>query len=144
MRYRYITNGSCNPTEPIYKFRLISHRVIGSTAKVAGSYFYRVNIPDDLQLTKYWCDPYSTTNDTRTIGELGFDIIMTMWDGSRKILPKGADIEVISKEQFLKWRERLFESKKKSFSDIVTSASLRSKETDTCNKTILKSNSIEH
>lgn len=115
MRYRYILSRNCKPSDSICDFRLISHREIGAVAREAGRSFYRVCIPSDLQLEKYSCDPYATTNDTRTIGELGFDIIMTMWDGSRKILPKGADVEAISKEQFQKWRESLFKSPKTAY-----------------------------
>ena len=86
MRYRYITNGMCASIEPICNFRLISHKEIGTIAKEPGATYYRVKLPDDLSLTKYECDTYSTTDDKRPIGELGYDIVMTMSDGSRKIL----------------------------------------------------------
>lgn len=109
MRYRYITNGRCKPTDPICDFRLISHREIGKKTRIAGETLYRVCIPDDLHLEKYSCDSYSTTNDKRTIEELGYDIVMTMWDGKRKVLPKDADVEAISTEQFGKWRKSLAE-----------------------------------
>jgi len=108
-RYRYITNGSCKPTDPICDFRLISHREIGKKTCVAGETLYRVCIPDDLHLEKYSCDSYSTTNDKRTIRELGYDIVMTMWDGKRKVLPKGADVDAISKEQFAKWLKSYYD-----------------------------------
>lgn len=36
----------------------------------------RVNIPDDKVLTKYRLDPYSTTEDQRTLNELGYDVLM--------------------------------------------------------------------
>ena len=87
MRYRYITNGMCSPAEPICNFRLVSHKEIRTIAKEPGRTYYRVNIPYDLSLIKYECDKYSTTDDKRTIGELGYDIVLTMSDGSRKILP---------------------------------------------------------
>ncbi len=36
----------------------------------------RVQIPSDVLLTKYSCDNYSTTGDTRTLEELGCDIMV--------------------------------------------------------------------
>ena len=107
MKYRYITSGLCKPTDSICNFRLVSHREIGSIAKEVGRTIYRVNIPDNLKLEKWACDTYSTTNDKRTIEELGYDIIMTMWDGSRKILPKNIDIRKLEQEQNEKWRTSL-------------------------------------
>jgi hypothetical protein len=109
MKYRYII-ASCSPSDPISNFRLASHREIGKIAKEVGRTFYRVNIPDDLVLSKYSCDNYSTTNDNRTIEELGFDIIMTMWDGSRKVISKDADIKAIEDEQSKKWQKSLYEN----------------------------------
>jgi hypothetical protein len=79
-KYRYILNGIVLGENKISDFRLIAANNIKS--KYNGSVAIRVNIPDDLTLTKYSCDPYSTTNDQRTINELGYDILI--WDSKKK------------------------------------------------------------
>lgn len=73
-RYRYITNGTVVGSDPITHFRLIA----GNNMSVPyhGATALRVRIPKDLQLTKYSCDPYSTTNDKRTLDELGYDFMI--------------------------------------------------------------------
>lgn len=108
MRYRYITCGSCKPGDPICNFRLLSHRVIGSVQKEAGSVYLRVQIPEDLELEKHACDEYATTEDTRTIKELGYNYAVTMWNGKRKILPWGSDPWVFSSFQITEWLDHLY------------------------------------
>jgi hypothetical protein len=73
-RYRYVLNGVALGTDKLSDFRLIAANKIcpgydGETA-------LRVVIPDDVKLTKYSCDPYSTTDDPRTLDELGYDVLM--------------------------------------------------------------------
>ena len=68
MRHRYIFCGLVHPTDPISNFRLIK-----SCRKYNTGEFIRVNIPDDLKLDHFPYDGYSTTNDTRTLEELGYD-----------------------------------------------------------------------
>lgn len=112
MKYRYITCGTCKPSDPICHFRLISHRYIGSVQKEAGSIYIRVRIPDDLQLEKWSCDEYSTTEDTRSIKELGYNYVVTMWNGKRKVLSCGADDVVeFARKQFSKWVDNLYKEK---------------------------------
>ena len=79
-RYRYITNGMVLGTSPIGDFRLIA----GNNIKPSYGYMtaIRVNIPDDMELTKYSCDPYSTTDDMRTLDELGYDFMI--WNMEKK------------------------------------------------------------
>jgi len=55
MRYRYITAG-CKPTDLLSDFRLI-----GSFRGLCPLYAVRVTLPDSVELTKYSCDTYSTT-----------------------------------------------------------------------------------
>lgn len=70
-KYRYICCGTAKITDKISDFRLIG----GSQLKNKSSAI-RVKIPNDLKLTKYSCDNYSTTEDTRTLEELGCDIMI--------------------------------------------------------------------
>ena len=73
-RYRYITNGTVVGSDPISHFRLI-----GAASKLEnyhGATALRVRIPKDLMLTKYTCDSYSTTQDARTLDELGYDFMV--------------------------------------------------------------------
>lgn len=78
MHYRYITCGAVNPSDKISKFRLVCNRQIKDDA-------IRVRLPDDLILEKYNCDNYSTTDDSRTLEELGYDIICKI-DGKWKVM----------------------------------------------------------
>lgn len=73
-RYRYILNGVALGGDGICDFRLIAGNNIKPSYN--GEVAIRVNIPDDLKLTKYNCDPYSTTEDRRTLDELGYDVLI--------------------------------------------------------------------
>ncbi|MGD1416467.1 hypothetical protein [Bacillus stercoris] len=73
-RYRYISNGCVLGKDKICSYRLIAKNNI--KASYNGAIAIRVNIPEDLELTKYSCDPYSTTDDERTIDELGYDVLI--------------------------------------------------------------------
>lgn len=79
-RYRYVLNGTALGKDKISDFRLIAGNNI--TSPYDGETALRVNIPDDLILTKYRCDPYSTTRDERTLEELGYDVLI--WYQSEK------------------------------------------------------------
>lgn len=67
MRHRYIFCGVVWEQPEICNYRLISKLTYS-----CGS-FVRVNIPDDLELSYYSGDGYSTTYDKRTIHNLGCD-----------------------------------------------------------------------
>ena len=67
MRHRYIFCGVVWEQPEICNYRLISKPTYSH-----GS-FVRVNIPDDLELSHYSGDGYSTTYDERSIHELGCD-----------------------------------------------------------------------
>ena len=114
MKYRYIT-ASCEPTDKICEFRLISHREINKGTNYPGKKIHRIKIPNDLQLEKWSCDTYATTKDTRTIEELGYDVIVIMWNGKRKIVPNGIDADVFAKEQNEKWTQALFQNPKEAY-----------------------------
>ena len=64
-RYRYITNGSCTPNESVSSYRLIGGNNINHHLDAI-----RIEIPDDMELEKWSCDSYSTTEDTRLIKDL--------------------------------------------------------------------------
>lgn len=129
MRYRYIIGGFIEASNPISKdildarplsdYRLISHREIGKTVRTPGNTYIRVVIPKDMVLHKCWCDNYSTTEDTRTISELGYDIMITMWDGKRKVLPKDTNIIEAKDEQYLKWSRVRQETPEKAYKPIL-------------------------
>ena len=67
MRHRYIFCGVVWDRPEICNYRLISKPTYSHGE------FIRVNIPDDLELSHYSGDGYSTTYDKRTIHELGCD-----------------------------------------------------------------------
>lgn len=73
-RYRYILTGSALGYQSIGDFKLISGNNIKPDYN--GEVALRVVIPIDLELTKYRGDSYSTTNDRRTLDELGYDILI--------------------------------------------------------------------
>lgn len=73
-KYRYITNGIVLGDDKIGDFHLIAGNNIKPSYN--GKVALRVNIPGDLELTKYSCDSYSTTDDQRTLNELGYDILI--------------------------------------------------------------------
>lgn len=73
-RYRYITNGTAVGSNPISDFRLIGGNNMLETYH--GATALRVELPRDMKLTKYDCDPYSTTEDSRTLEALGYDVMV--------------------------------------------------------------------
>lgn len=79
-RYRYILNGCVLGTDKISKYRLIAQNNIKPSYD--GSSALRVNIPEGFQLEKCSCDSYSTTDDKRTLDELGYD--MLIWNKSKR------------------------------------------------------------
>lgn len=79
-RYRYILNGCVLGKDKICDYRLIAGNNIKPSYN--GESALRVCIPDDLKLVKYSCDPYSTTEDKRTLDELGYDILI--WNERKK------------------------------------------------------------
>jgi len=70
-RYRYILCGVVNAMDPISDYRLIGANEINEHSSAI-----RVNIPYDVKLSKYRCDCYSTTSDTRTLETLGYDVLV--------------------------------------------------------------------
>lgn len=71
VRYRYILCGVVNDYDKISDFRLIANNNLGSSSSAI-----RVIIPSDMRLEKLSCDSYSTTDDKRTLLELGYDIVI--------------------------------------------------------------------
>ena len=67
MKHRYILCGVVWESPEICNYRLISKPTYSL------GHLIRVNIPDDLILESYTGDGYSTTDDKRTVYELGCD-----------------------------------------------------------------------
>lgn len=67
MKHRYILCGVVWENPEICNYRLASRPTYSCGE------FVRVNIPDDLKLSHYTYDRYSTTDDKRTVHELGCD-----------------------------------------------------------------------
>lgn len=74
-KYRYILNGLVSPKSRICDYRLIAGNQLGE-GDGRNSAAIRVCIPDDMKLEKWSCDDYSTTEDERTIEELGYDVVV--------------------------------------------------------------------
>lgn len=117
MRYRYITNGSCTPDSPISSFRLASHVEMSRLTLYAGRVFYRIEIPNDMRLTKYACDNYSTTEDSRLIRDLNPVRIIVAWNGKWKHLEISSheDAEKAYLEEHKKWVQSLHEYGDKAY-----------------------------
>ena len=71
-KYRYISCGIAKSTDKISDFRLIGRNQLFPEERVV----IGVIIPDDLKLSKYSGDNYSTTEDSRTLDELGCYIMV--------------------------------------------------------------------
>ena len=67
-RIRYITCGVANQDEPISNFRLIAGCTFGYINACSA---LRVELPPDLKLIRSKWDRYSTTDDPRTLHQLG-------------------------------------------------------------------------
>ena len=73
-RYRYVLNGMAMGGDKLSSFRLIASNKLNPSYE--GCTALRVLIPDDVELEKWSCDPYSTTDDERTLDELGYDVMV--------------------------------------------------------------------
>lgn len=73
--YRYITASSVKPSSRICDYKLIGGNQL-SNDDGRDSIVIRVRVPDDMKIEKLSCDSYSTTEDERTIEELGYDILV--------------------------------------------------------------------
>ncbi|PAE87742.1 hypothetical protein [Shouchella clausii] len=73
-RYRYVLNSGAVGSDSISKYPLISGPQMLESRH--GAIALRVCIPEDLTLVKNDYDKYSTTNDTRTLDELGYDFMI--------------------------------------------------------------------
>lgn len=75
-RYRYILCGVVSEEDKISDFRLIAANNVKPNYNNFSA--IKVEIPEDMKLEKWSCDPYSTTYDNRKIGELPYDVVI--WD----------------------------------------------------------------
>ena len=94
-KYRYITSGGVRMSDRLCDYHLVGGRHAGHAESVM-----RVRV-DDVKLTKYSCDCYSTTTDKRTLRELGAELLVRInWryvprndlipeDDNEIILPNG-------------------------------------------------------
>ena len=114
VRYRFVTT-ACNPKDRINLYRLV--RNWGRGWNSVGHMCYRVHVPADMELEWIRKDRCYITKDTRTIEELGYDIILNTWDGKRKILKAGANIEAEVRAQHLFWREAMRRAAQESTCD---------------------------
>ena len=101
-RIRYITCGLANPNEPISNFKLIEGCTFGY---VNVSDALRVELPSDLKLTQSKLDRCSTTNDPRTLIQLGAVPVVKV-DGNWKRMP-----ELWPAHQTHEWHDVLREKK---------------------------------
>lgn len=89
-RYRYITNGLCTPNDSVSSYRLIGGNNVSHHSSAI-----RIEIPDDMELEKWSCDSYSTTEDARHIKDLNPRVMirvnmkMTCFDDLRKAWLEG-------------------------------------------------------
>ena len=71
-RYRYIFCGLVNPDSPISDYRLVASSGFSDTTASA----IRFEVPSDMKLETCVYDGYSSTEDTRTLNRIGYDIII--------------------------------------------------------------------
>lgn len=76
---------------------------------------WRVEIPEDMQLVKYSCDNYSTTDDQRLIRELSPVRIIISWNGKWRHLPLDCDAETEWRREHEKWVKSLHELGEKAY-----------------------------
>lgn len=113
-RYRYILCGLVKGTDKISDFRLIAANNVKPEYHEDGA--IKVEIPEDMVLEKWSCDPYSTTRDARTLDELGYDVVI--WDAYNKKWNVRNDLKGNNPCDFYQILEEEKEKKKKEKSKI--------------------------
>ena len=103
-RVRYIPT-AVKPEERVCMQRIYRNGYRESHS--VGHVTYRVHIPDDMELEWDRANGYYATSDTRRIKDLEYEVLVTTWDGKRKILDKGANIEAEIRLQKACWRAAL-------------------------------------
>ena len=102
-RQRFIVD-ECNPNDQICEYWL--RRTAKDAAKLVpgvGEIFYRVRIPEDMKMEWKSGAGLYVTEDTRTIAEIGYDILMNTWDGRQVVLKPGANIEWLREREKKRW-----------------------------------------
>lgn len=125
MRYRYIIDKNASGDKHINEFCLFSKKELNrfDIRNVA----IRIQITDDLKFTKYSCDTYATTNDTRLINEFSYDVVVKfngIWKACKEYQNvgindvttkldteycKALNIGYVTKEQYKNYHEKLQE-----------------------------------
>lgn len=90
MRYRYIACGTAKATDPLCDFRLLAQSKVRTMDAV-----WRVILPEDLRLSKYSCDEYSTTNDTHPLSDFQA-VPLVRINGKWRIMPELTDHPICS------------------------------------------------
>lgn len=70
-RFRYILCGLVDFDGPISDYRLIGGNNLGDAASCI-----RFKLPELFHMEKYSCDSYSTTDDKRTLNQIGYDVLV--------------------------------------------------------------------
>lgn len=80
-RYRYITCGQVSPDEPVANFRLLATNKVSKQSSAI-----RIAIPENVKLTKFTCDEYSTweQDETTLLRELDPVLVVRI---NRKLTP---------------------------------------------------------
>ena len=69
------------PQSLIRESRLIVKNHLGRMTRGPGRVYYRVRVPEDMELRWQSKDTCYTTKDQRRLTDLDYDIFMIMWDG---------------------------------------------------------------
>lgn len=102
-RYRYIVD-DCDPNDSISSYWL--RRSAKDAAKLVpgvGEIIYRVHIPEGMVMEWKPRAGLYITEDSRTIAELGYDILMNTWNDRQVILKPGADVKWLAKREKRRW-----------------------------------------
>lgn len=92
--YRYILNGRIDINKPICEYKLVSQNHFPNDTNIA----VRFLLPDDMKVSQEKGSSYSHTEDTRTLEELGAEIVVKM-NGRWK--PSPFDISLRTTQPYL-------------------------------------------
>lgn len=105
--FRYIL-GNHKDSIPISSLHIYSGYHIGALTSIPGTRYTRFMLPDDMKLNKIENDVCYRTTDTRTLGELEHDILVTTYTGASTVVGDGREASKVSAKHRNKWREMLW------------------------------------
>lgn len=112
--FRYVL-GKHKDSTPISSLDVYSGYHIGLLTRIPGTRYIRFVLPDDMELVKVENEIFYRTTDTRTLGDLDYDILVTTYTGASTVVGDKREASKVSAKHRNKWREMLWRNDPRAY-----------------------------